>query len=228
MADYLASGNLGSYPLQGKPLYAIYSYPWAGLDPATGDPRGYLNGVASKDYTAIQAAATPRNLVYNGSSRPVWFGAFRNTFGYKAISLSANISYELGYYFRRNSVRYGSDYGLSQQHGDYALRWQKPGDELHTIVPSLPLVSNQQRDDFYTYSSALVEKGDNIRLQDINISYTWNKGTLNFLPGLGMQVYIYAANLGILWRANHEHLDPEAGYTYPAPRTVAGGIRLTY
>ena len=38
----------------------------------------------------------------------------------------------------------------------------------------------------------------------------------------------YAANLGILWRANKTHSDPDFPNTYPAPRTIAGGIRFTY
>jgi len=226
--DYLNFGYIGAYALSGKPLYAVYSYRSAGLDPATGDPRGYLNGAVSSDYAKMQSAATPDNLVYNGPSRPTVFGVFRNTFAYRALSLSVNISYRLGYYFRRNSVYYGSDYGLSQQNGDYALRWQKPGDEQHTVVPSLPTVANNQRDNFYRFSSDLVEKGDNVRLQDINLSYRFTKGSLHFLPGADLQLYLYAANLGILWRANHAGLDPDAGNTYPTPRTVAGGIRLTY
>jgi TonB-linked SusC/RagA family outer membrane protein len=228
VTDYLSSAYYGGFPLQGRPLYALYSYKWAGLDPQTGDPQGYLNGSVSKDYGAMAAAATPENLVYNGPSRPVVFGALRNTFTYGGLSLSANISYSLGYYFRRTSVRYGDDDGLSQQHGDYAMRWQHPGDELRTVVPSLPAETNIQRDDFYTYSSALVDKGDHIRLRDINLAYAFGKGSLSFLPGTALQVYIYANNLGIIWRANKDHLDPDAGLFYPSPRTIAGGIRLTY
>ncbi|WP_186458707.1 SusC/RagA family TonB-linked outer membrane protein [Mucilaginibacter achroorhodeus] len=227
-SDYLNFGYIGAYALEGKPLYAIYSYRSTGLDPSTGDPRGYLNGQVSSDYAAMAAAATPQNLVYNGPSRPVTFGALRNTFGYKSVSLSFNIAYRLGYYFRRNSVYYGNDYGLSQQNGDYALRWQRPGDEQHTVIPSLPAAPDNQRDNFYRFSSALVEKGDNIRLQDVNLSYQFTKGRIKFLPGAELQVYLYAANLGILWRANRAKLDPDAGNGFPQPRTVAGGIRLTY
>nr|WP_067055229.1 SusC/RagA family TonB-linked outer membrane protein [Mucilaginibacter sp. L294] len=227
-SDYLEFGYTGNYALEGRPLFALYSYRSAGLDPQTGNPRGYLDGQVSSDYAAMQTAATPANLVYNGPSRPVVFGAFRNTFSWQAWSVSANISYRLGYYFRRNSIYYGNDYGLSGQNGDFALRWQQPGDEQHTSVPSLPSVPNLQRDNFYRFSSGLVEKGDNIRLQDINLSYQLKKGSLKFLPGADLQLYIYAANLGILWRENKLHLDPDAGNAFPAPRTIAGGIRLTY
>ncbi|OOQ59995.1 SusC/RagA family TonB-linked outer membrane protein [Mucilaginibacter pedocola] len=218
--SYLSDGSIGGYALSGRPLYAIYSYRSAGLDPQTGDPQGYLDGNISKDYGAILAAATPDNLVYHGPSRPPVFGAFRNTFTYGNWSLSANISYKLGYYFRRSSIRYGSDYGLAGQNGDYAIHWQQPGDEARTVVPSLPAVPDTQRDQFYAYSSALVESGSHIRLQDIRLAWS--------LPKYKLQVYAYAANLGILWRANKAGLDPDYANTYTVPRTIAGGIRFTY
>ncbi|WP_454802849.1 SusC/RagA family TonB-linked outer membrane protein [Mucilaginibacter phyllosphaerae] len=225
---YLSFGQLGAFAQQDRPLFAVYSYRSAGLDPATGDPQGYLDGLVSKDYNAILKAATPANLVYNGPSRPTVFGALRNTFTYSSWSLSANITYKLGYYFRRNSIRYGNQYGLSTQNGDYGRRWQQPGDEQHTHVPSIPAVTDSQRDDFYTYSSALVEKGDHVRLQDLRLAWTMDKGLLPFAPGARLQVYVYGANLGILWRANKYHLDPDVPNSYPQPRTIAGGLRLTY
>jgi hypothetical protein len=46
--NYAANG-LGISPLVGKPLYSILTYKWAGLDPQTGDPRGYLHGVVSSN-----------------------------------------------------------------------------------------------------------------------------------------------------------------------------------
>lgn len=215
---YLSSGSYGQYALLGKPLFAIYSLRWAGLDPANGDPQGYLNGVVSKNWTTILGTATPASLVYNGPSRPPVFGSFRNTLSYGNFSLSANISYELGFYFRKRSERYGNDNGLSSQSGDYQNRWQKPGDEAHTNVPSIPVAPSSARDDFYTYSSALVFKGDNVRLRDARLSYRLK----------GAELYIYGANLGILWKANKVGQDPDAANTYPAPRTIAGGIRFTY
>lgn len=226
--SYLESGSYGQYALQGRPLFAIYSYKSAGLDPQTGDPRGYLNGQLSKDYNTIIATATPGNLVYNGPARPTVSGSLRNNFSYDKISFSFNISYEFGFYYRHRSVFYGDNYGLNQQSGDYALRWQKPGDETKTRVPSLPATTDLQRDQFYTYSSALVEKGDNIRLRDIRLAYTFGQGGIHLLPKANLQMYLYANNLGILWRANHSHTDPDIPTTFPTPPSLAGGIRLNY
>lgn len=216
--SYLEFGASGGYPLTGRPLLSVYSYRWAGLEASTGDPQGYLQGVVSKDYAAIASSTRPGDLIYNGPARPPVFGALRNTFGYGRWSLSLNISYELGFYFRKSSVRYGADNGLGQQSGDYALRWQKPGDEIHTNVPSVPASPNIARDDFYTYASALVQKGDHVRIRDARLSYRlkWT------------ELYVYGANLGFLWRANKIGQDPDYPNNFPAPLTIAGGIRINY
>lgn len=225
---YLSEGALGNFPLQGKPLFAIYSYRWAGLDPANGDPQGYLNGAFSKSYSAIVNATTPDQLVYNGPSRPPVFGALRNTLSYGPVSVSANIAFRLGYYFRKPSIRYGNDYGLSSQHGDYALRWQQPGDELRTQVPSVPASLISGRDDLYTYSEALVDKADNVRLQDVQISYSPAGKRSRFFKSHPMQFYVYARNLGVLWKKTTFDLDPDYTTTIPAVRTIAAGLRFTY
>jgi TonB-linked SusC/RagA family outer membrane protein len=225
---YLSDGAQGAFPLQGKPLYAVYSYRWAGLDPKTGDPQGYLGDAVSKSYSAIINATTPDQLVYNGPSRPPVFGALRNTLSYGPLSLSANLAFRLGYYFRRPSVRYGNDYGLSSQQGDYALRWQQPGDELRTQVPSVPAALVSGRDDLYTYSEALVDRADHIRLQDVQLSYHPLGKRSRFFREHPVQFYLYARNLGILWKKTGSGLDPDYPATTPAVRTVAGGLRFTY
>src|SRR3546814_13400598 len=41
-------------PIEGNPVFGIYSYRYAGLDPATGDPLGYGdNGEVSKDWSVL-------------------------------------------------------------------------------------------------------------------------------------------------------------------------------
>lgn len=229
--NYLAFGNgtdpANIYPFAGHPVYSIYSYRWAGLDPTTGDPRGYdVSGNISKDYTAL-VKALPGTLVYNGPALPTIFGSLRNTFTYKQISLSANISYKIGYYFRKPSVVYTSLYNNWTGNVDYTKRWQKPGDEMSTNVPSAPsLPLDGNRDQFYRYSEILVDKGDNIRLQDVQVNYEISRSGFHRLPFDHLQLYAYMNNIGIIWRANKERLDPDLyGSALPQPRTIALGIR---
>jgi TonB-linked SusC/RagA family outer membrane protein len=226
VANYLSFGLNGNYPLPGRPLYAIYSYPWAGLDPQTGDPQGYLNGEVSKDYAKIRAAVTADNIQYNGSARPELFGALRNTLSMWRLSLSANISYRLQYYFRRNSITYGSNYGLGG-HSDYTLRWQKAGDEAFTQVPSIPAALNSNRDVFYSNAEVLVDKGDHIRFQDVNFSFDLSGLKLGKSSFKRAQIYLYANNIGMIWKASKNGVDPDYATNRPM-RTLAAGFKFDF
>lgn len=216
-----------SYPMEGKPLYAIYSYAYAGLDPQTGNPQGYLDGQVSQQYSQILAAASIDNIVYHGPSRPQVYGSFLNTFNWRGVSVSANIAYRLGYYFRRESVKYYDVLSGNGGHGDYADRWQKPGDELVTSVPSMPAARSAARDNLYIYSPELVEKGDHVRLQDINVSYTVNKRWLSRSPFRELSFYTYLNNLGVLWKASDANIDPDYPSAIFTPvKTIAFGVKI--
>jgi TonB-linked SusC/RagA family outer membrane protein len=228
VSQYLQDGAGGGLirPFEGRPLFALYSYGWAGLDPTNGDPMGYLDGAVSKDYAKIIQTANPDNLVYEGSARPLFFGSFRNTFNYKSFSLSATLNFRLRYYFRRSSITYGNIEGLGG-HGDFARRWQQSGDEKFSNVPSIPLASNANRDNFYTYSATLVQPGDHIRFQDINLSYNLNQNSIPKLPFRQLSLFAFANNIGIIWRRNQFGLDPDdlQGATL---RSIAFGIKGTF
>jgi TonB-linked SusC/RagA family outer membrane protein len=215
-------------PIPGKPLYSMYSFAWAGLDPATGDPQGYLNGAVSKDYNAL-ANVTVDKLTYHGSAVPVTFGSLLNSFEWRHISLSVNLVYKLGYYFRRSSVSYSSLFENWAGHADYAHRWQKPGDEKLTDVPSLIYPnSNPNRDFFYLEAPLLVERGDHIRLQDISLSYDI-AGINKKWPVKNIRVYTYISNIGILWKENKSGLDPDYfGGGYPLPLTFSIGLKSNF
>ncbi|WP_179412694.1 SusC/RagA family TonB-linked outer membrane protein [Mucilaginibacter sp. E4BP6] len=227
--------QLGGIPSVGKSLFGIYSYKWAGLDPIDGDPEGYLNGKVSKDYTNIIANYNPDSLKYSGSARPTVYGAFRNDFSYQNFSLSLNIAYELGYVFRRASTSLNEADIISSPFGqniDYSQRWQKTGDELHTNVPSVIYPSDPNRNEFYQYSSILVDNADNIRLQDIRVSYNLTKKEWHNMPFKSLQIYGYASNLGIIWRANKFGIDPDVpsvdSHSYPNPFSLSLGFNASF
>src|SRR5690606_5543275 len=53
-----SSDGLTAYPIEGRPLWALYSLPWGGLDSENGDPIGYLHGEPSKDYSEIMRSVS--------------------------------------------------------------------------------------------------------------------------------------------------------------------------
>lgn len=216
-------------PMIGKPLYSIFSFKWMGLNPQTGDPQGYFNKEASVDYNAIINSAELSDLIYRGSANPTYFGSLRNNFSFKELDLSFTITYKMGYYFRRNSINYIDLFsGSSPGYSDYEFRWKNPGDENYTTVPSMIYDASGPRSTFYKYSDVLVEKGDHIRLQDIQLSYQLNKNERKWLPMNHMRFYVYANNLGILWKANKKRIDPDFISGIPNPKTIAAGLNIDF
>ncbi|MCY4779261.1 SusC/RagA family TonB-linked outer membrane protein [Sphingobacterium sp. UT-1RO-CII-1] len=225
-SDTYRSGNFGTImtPIKGYDLYSLLTYKWAGLDAETGMPQGYLDGEVSDDYFALVYNSQVEDMDNHGSSRPRFFGSLRNSISYKNFDLSFNISYQLGYKFVRSSFdnRYFKQSGL--QHKDFGNRWQKPGDEKYTDVPSFIYSNNVAAADLYYYSSALVERGDQIKLRDIQLSYTMKQ-----LEKVGLKnarIYAYIQNIGTLWRANEKGIDPEYGENIPDPRYTSFGVNF--
>lgn len=226
VSQYLG-GASNVVPQEGRPLFAVYSYPWGGLAPDTGNPRGFLNGELSENYSQIIGTQTPETLRFHGSARPTVFGSIRNDFQWKGWSLSVNTSFRLGYYYRRRSVDYAALSRGEITHADYSNRWRAPGDELITRIPSQPTTLNTLRQSFYQSSSVLVERGDHLRLQDIRLGYTWDKLNSPGLPFQRLEVFTYLNNVGILWKATEDPLDPDFPMMRPL-RSAAFGLRMNF
>jgi len=218
-------------PLEGYSYYSLFSYKWRGLD-NQGNPQSVLNGETSKDYSRIANSNNREDLVYSGTRSPKYFGNLINTLTWKSLELSFNISYKAGYVYRRSSLDntiYSSPKGTSIFHmPDYELRWQKPGDELTTNVPSLLYPVNAQRNTIYFNSEVLIEKADHIRLQDIKLSYSISKEKAKRLPFSNVNVYSYAANLGVLWKASKYKIDPDFPNGIPISKTLAIGVKADF
>lgn len=233
LASYLqfADGISGTdliTPIAGKPVFSVYSYPWAGLDATNGDPQGYLNGEVSKDYAAIRGSSDINAAKFHGSARPTTFGSFRNTIGFQDFSLSFSLAYKMGYYFRKPTINYTFFAANWTANSDFTQRWQQPGDELKTNIPSFTYPINDLRDDFFKYASVNVEKGDHIRLQDIQANYNLPKAKIG-TTFKSIQLYAYASNLGVIWKSTNTPIDPDfVNNQYLNPKSFSFGIRATF
>ena len=214
----------------GKPVFAIHSYRFEGLDPTTGDPLGYYNNAVSKNYNDITGANTTiDDLVYHGNAFPKWFGNLGNTFSLKNLSITLNMSFKFDYFFRRTSINYSNLFERAIGHPDFATRWQKPGDELTTTVPSMVYPAISRRESFYAGSQVLVERGDHIRFQFVNINYKLTKRVIKGLPFSSIDLYANAQNLGIVWMRNKTGVDPDYRTgNLPDGKTFAFGARIEF
>lgn len=229
---YIGAGSVPISGAEGKQVYSIFAYKWAGLDPNTGDPQGWLDGEKSTNYaTMMGAATTVDKLQYFGSAIPTIYGAMTNSFSYKGFGLDIALLFKFGYWFRRESINYNDLFYNLNGHSDYAKRWQKPGDEVLTDVPSNIWSTNSSRDSFYKGSTVLVEKGDHIRLQYINFNYTLSNLKMGRLPFQSIQFYAIANNIGLLWKANKKGIDPDFNmgqYSLKTPAVYTIGLNANF
>lgn len=221
--SYASSGGRSLQPILDRELYPIFAYRFAGLDAANGDPQGNLGGEISKAYNKLITDSL-QNLHYFGSALPRLFGNFRNNFTYKNWNLSFNITYRFGHHFFAETIKYASLYNNWTTHSDYGKRWQEPGDEKITTVPSMTYPANTQRDNFYAASEVNVHPADVIRLQDVQASYRF-KGPIGGIKHV--QLYTTLSNVAILWRANRIARDPDVT-DYPLPFSGSIGFRVQF
>jgi len=230
LSSFLGGSNQIT-PVVGKPLYALAAYRWGGLD-ASGDPQGYLHDTLTTDYRAISKSSLNDGLaggsiVYIGSATPTSYGSLMNDVSYKGFTLSFNIIYKFGYYIVKPSLSYSALAKNGVSGLDYENRWQQAGDEKKTNVPSFSYPLDVNRDYFYKASEINVIKGDHVRLQFINLSYSLQSQKENRIFK-SLQVYLNIANLGVLWRENKEHIDPDYPDIAAPPKTYTMGIRASF
>ena len=218
----------GTAPVVGFPRYSIFKYKWAGLNPNTGDPQGYLRGAVSTNYRALNGDSTTfADLVYKGSALPTFYGSIGNNFSWKGFNLNVRILYQLGYYFQRESIDYDQLINSKKGHSDYAYRWKTKGDENFTNIPSMTYPFNSAREVFYRNSEILTTKGDHIRLQYVSLGYEFTKLGSVRLPFERFKLFVIANNLGLLWKANKEGIDPSyTGTQIPPARSYAIGLNM--
>lgn len=218
------NGGSSITPMEGKQLYPVFSYRFAGLDPQNGDPMGYLKGDISKNYPQMIADSL-QYLNFHGTALPPYYGSFNNSVTYKKFTVSMNLLFKWGHYFRRESIAYASLFNSWAGHGDFAKRWLKSGDEQITSVPSMSYPADANRDNFYLKSDANIDRGDLIRFQSVRLSYNTMLNTGS--RAIRAMVFVGANNLGIIWKKSKSTLDPDFIGT-PNPRLLTMGLNLQF
>ncbi len=202
------SGGTSIFPMVGYNPYTLVSYAWAGLDAVNGDPQGYIDGGISKDYAAIMRNPLDAQVIH-GPALPPHFGNMLNHISWRMVSLSLNLTYRFGSYFRKPTISYSALFSNYAMHADYLDRWQNPGDELHTVVPSMVYPASTNRDAFYRSSSVTVERGDYVRLDDVRVNYNLNNQWTKEHGISSIQLYGYVSQLNLLvWKKNRSSIDP--------------------
>lgn len=205
-------------PAVGYPLDALFSLPWAGLHPETGDPQFMLDGIASRDYGII-GQFPQSQLVYHGSKTPTRLASLQQIVRYRNFELNILLNYKGNYYYGKNSLSYANFNATLTGDIEFNRRWQKPGDELNTSVPSFVQANSANRDRMYAKSSVNVEPADHLDLKTISVNYTFSKRQDQKKLFSQLQLAFLMENLGMLWNKSSVKRNPDWGRLpfYPPP-----------
>ncbi|WP_177318757.1 SusC/RagA family TonB-linked outer membrane protein [Chitinophaga sancti] len=213
----------------GYPLYTLFIYNYGGLN-ANGDPQVRL---ADGTVTSEINVTKPEDILYAGTTQPVWSGGLQNNFQYKSFNLIASIIYSGGYTITNNSnpATNESIPGNNSLPLEFLNRWKAPGDEKRTdiprYVPSGDLASARNIG-YFNQSQRYALNGAYIKLRDITLSYGLPQTLVKSMHAQDVSFRFQVNNL-LLWTANKNGIDPEfLGMTRDAQGTISLGAHISF
>lgn len=215
---------------EGYPFNTIYLREYAGVGPETGSALYYdnqqdENGNYTKNKVTDPGQASPIPLK---DITPTISGGFMNTFNYKFIDLSFNLSYSFGGYSYDNASYILQDDGysvISNKSTEQRRRWQKPGD-----ITDVPRFVYGNKKGVNYNSSRAIHSTDHIRLKSLILGLNAPKAWLQKLGIGNARIYFSGTNL-LTWAA-YDQYDPEmsgvVGFYTPPLKTYAFGLELKF
>ena len=230
-----ADDIIGSFTIlrEGLPINTYYQVRYAGTNPANGDKLYYdVDGNVTNTYSSDYAVA-----LEGKSPLPTYFGNFGLNVDYKGLTLSSNFYYQGGnYIFNIMEQVLLSDgaQARNQQRADAFNYWQQPGDT--NVLPVPDVTSNNDASDRF------LQRGDFIRLRNIQLAYNLPKAWLDPIKMQSAQLYVQGTNL---WTYNPFYMgDPEVGqgseesnltslgetnlFTFPNTKGATVGVNITF
>jgi len=195
-----------------------------------------INGVDENNnilYGEPNGSVGDEDRMYLGSALPTITGGLNLTMDYKGFDLALFLYGVYGnminnrIYWNLNNYKLGN-YSMES----YENYWNGEGTSNTYPRPAENDANRNER-----MSARWLQDGSYLRIQNLQIGYTFPAGTLQKIPGVsGLRVYIGVQNL--LTLTNYEGFDPDIGNdglfyrgqdngSYPSPRTFMIGVKLS-
>ena len=180
---------------------------YAGVDPQTGDPLWFVNGVDGETTNVYNDA---KETWQGESAMPTYTAGLGTQIEVGSFFAGANFSFvggnkvyeDWGQYVQGTSTAALQTFNAT----DYILdRWQQPGDVTNT--PKLTYISN----DAHRASTRFLKDGDYVRLRDVTIGYNFKGDVLDQLNLSGLSLSIRGTNLYTWTKDKTLKFDPEVG-----------------
>jgi TonB-linked SusC/RagA family outer membrane protein len=227
----------------GYPMDAVYSFRYAGLDPANGSVMVYdADGKVVKNYDqagSIVANMTDiKGLEYSGTLRPKYTAGLTNSFNYRQFTLNIMLIANGGHVIRDVTSAFNPGAPAANVDARSMNFWRKPGDEkIPGMLPAPDLKGNGSS--YYTLiwyaNDQNVLKADYIKVRDISLSYNLTPALARFKKLSAVKLTLQVQN-PFHWYANTAGIDPEAyeiasqyaNRTLPVMSTYMAGLDITF
>lgn len=215
----------------GLPADAWFMKTWAGVDPATGNPTWYVNGVDGEVTSNFNNA----ERVYQGASPlPTYSGGLGTSINYKGFFADANLYFAGGHKIYEQYAQfylYTNSFTLGSYNGAQELleRWQEPGD-----ITDVPRLAFGTSNNFQNTSSRHLYEGDYVRLKNLTIGYKLPAQIVETIGIDDLTISLRGTNMATWVKDEGLKLDPEVranGYTYlttPPVESYTLGVNLKF
>jgi hypothetical protein len=174
---------------------------------------------------------------------PTFFGGINNTFNYKGLSLSAQLTFQGGNYLFNNIEISQTSPGGGTLREDYIGNYWTP-ENRNAIYPRPSLASiTRDGQSLSREHTRYLYKGDFARLNFVQLAYDFPAELLGNVGLKGLRVFVSANNLYTF--TSYNGYDPEvvrggdeqtrnlgqgfvSGVRYPQIRTFMGGINIKF
>jgi TonB-linked SusC/RagA family outer membrane protein len=211
----------------GFPFGAVFTYEYAGVNPANGRPMIYdANGNLSYNFVAAD-----RKLI--GTSYAPYFGGLTNSFSYKGIELEFLFQYQYGQIQQDSQETFARELGTRAAFNTYTeaynRRWTTPGQ-----ITDIPRAYNGGTEVGGNVGrltgSNLFQATDYIRLRTVQLGYNFPKSLLGKAKINSLRLYAQGTNL--ITFTNFDGYDPEFSGTslgiIPNAKNLTFGIQVGF
>lgn len=197
----------GTALVDGESIETFYSYKFIGLDPNNGVPmfddysdRRHL--LEYKDLETVVRTAMDKS----GSRTPKFSGSFSTSVRWKGLTLSGSFAYSLGSKVRLLSIYEPIMGGVSAENNirkEFLDRWQVPGDETKTNIPSILSPSHPDYTKYVQHYSAQSDGNDHIPQFASTIWNMYDNSDLRVVSGN----YLRCSSLSLRYNFEPEFLE---------------------
>ena len=209
----------------GQPLNSVFTYKYAGVNPADGRPF-YYDTLGNITYVPQL-----RDRYYlDGTLDPTFFGALTNTFSFSGFEFRFQFQFQGGNFIQNSDASFLQRAGSSvdrNQAKSQLERWQRPGDITRVPRPfqggTQPGASSNS-----FFSDRFFERGDFARLKEVTLTYNFSKDLIKKFGMSSGSFYVSGLNLHT-W-SKYSMFDPEVKDfdfgQYPQARQMTFGFNL--